>query len=357
MDDTTTKWPTPSEVTAFFDTSLLEGADVSRLLQKSAIFVGAPVGRIRTDGHGISYAAVGIEQGHRPPMSARRTRLATGGHVWVDGLPETLASHFLGRLAVTIAIIERWGITGTSAHMRPIDVLIDQSMSTSAKAAARTQLGLSCESRVRIAICSGPSEQIEQLVSTIDAVEKVLARTTRNGRTILLLTASQTISVEISGVPVGVRAAYGRATPAINVELTYTNARDAFRFTLPSTHQRGPYQAVAGVWLNGSRISGLQALCRLSYEDIEMVPEIKELDALAEQHGPQILTMLEAYAITNSVRKAADQVHMHHNSVAYWVQKTESELGYSLTEPYRRAQLFITLCLYRLWRDRDNESV
>ncbi|MBY4108306.1 helix-turn-helix domain-containing protein [Rhodococcus fascians] len=354
MDGHCPEMPSPCDITAFFDSLLIEGADVSKLIERSSIFTGTTVGRIRTDGLGAAYSTGRLEPRAKPSPDARRGPVTTGGQVWVEGLPDSLSVHFVDRLAVAVAVVERWGITGNTAHMRPIDVLVDPTMSASAKSAARVQLGLTPETPVRIAICSGPADQVEILAESIDAAERVLARTTRQGRSVMMLAARPGNSVDIQGVPVGIRAAYGRATPAAEVEFSYDNARDAYRFTRPSTHKNGPYQAVAGVWLNGSRISGLQALCRLSTEDIAAVPEIKDLDALAEHHGPQILTVLEAYAITSSVRKAAEQVHMHHNSVAYWIQKTESELGYSLTEPYRRAQLFITLSLYRLWKYPDD---
>ena len=150
------------------------------------------------------------------------------------------------------------------------------------------------------------------------------------------------------------RAAYGTACEAVHASRSYTNALDAYRFTRPSPRDHGPYPWTCGVWINGARLSGLAALSRLPREDIESIPEVGALARLAVQHGDRILEILEAYATNDSLRKAADSLFVHHNTVLYWVQKASHEFGYSLTEPYRRAQLFISLCLLRLLRDPDS---
>lgn len=78
------------------------------------------------------------------------------------------------------------------------------------------------------------------------------------------------------------------------------------------------------------------------------------LDELAERHGPQILEVLEAYSSTESLRRAAAVVYMHHNTVAYWVKKAESALGYTLSVPYGRTKLFIAICLHRVRETIDD---
>jgi hypothetical protein len=277
--------------------------------------------------------------------------VATGGSVWVVGLSGSVADHFLDRLAASVAIVERWTASRLARPAAPVDTLIDAGSSSTGRRMALKQLRVAPGTPVRVVMCSGPADGVEALVAAISAVERLMARTARDDRTVLLLAAKDHESLSLPGVPMGVRAAYGRVEPAERTRDAYSTARDAYRFSRPSPHDTGPYQPIAGVLMNGARLAGLSALCRLRREDIEIVPDIAALDALGEQHGEHILQMLEAYATTESLRKAAALAFMHHNTVTYWVQKAEGELGYSLTEPYRRAQLFISLCLYRLWKN------
>lgn len=348
-------WPTASEITAFFDEQLIQGTSLDRLIEQAAALAGGAVGRRRQDGRGAARDTRGGTLSLTAPEGSESAPVATGGTVWVDAAPGPLAMHFLERLALTVTVVERWGISGASSISPPIDLLLDSASSAIAQGWARKQLGLTPGALIRVAFCSGQADRVDRFVATLGDVERVIARTARRDKTVVLLAAAGSGSVSVPGVPTGVRAAHGRAVQADQAPTAYLTARDAYRFARPSPHDRGPYQPVAGVWLDGGRLSGLAALCRLERADIEIVPDVISLGVLAEQHGEHVLQMLEAYATTDSLRKAAAQVHVHHNSVSYWVQKAESELGYSLTEPYRRAQLFICLCLYRLWKDDGGE--
>ncbi|WP_086709050.1 helix-turn-helix domain-containing protein [Streptomyces antimycoticus] len=348
-------WPTAEEITAFFDGQLLQGTSLERLIEQAAALASYAVGRVRADGRGVARDPRGGTLAATPPPGAASVPVVTGGTVWVDGPPGPVGRHFLDRLALTVTVVERWGMSGSSSISPPIDLLLDPSSSEIAQRWARKQLGLSAETRVRVAICGGQADRVESFVATLGGIEKVIARTSRRDKTLVLLAARSSGPVGVPGVPTGVRAAHGRVVEAEQAPTAYLTARDAYRFARPSPSDRGPYQAVAGVWLNGGRLSGLAALCRLKREDIEIVPDVKTLAALAEQHGEHVIQLLEAYATTDSLRKAAAEILVHHNSVSYWVQKAESKLGYSLTGPYRRAQLFICLCLYRLWKDDGDE--
>lgn len=347
--------PTADEITAFFDEQLLQGTSLDRLVEQAAALAKSAVGRQRSDGRGSARDPRGGTLSPLAPTGAVTVAVATGGTVWVDADPDELTAHFLQRLAITVTVVERWGVSGASAISPPVDLLIDPSASEIVQGWARRQLGLTTGTKVRVAICSGQADRVERFVASLGQIERIIARTTRRDKTVVILAAAAIGPVAVTGVPTGVRAAYGRVVDASQAPTAYTTARDAFRFARASPHDRGPYQPVAGVWLNGGRLSGLAALCRLEPEQIAIVPEVASLAALAEQHGEHVLQLLEAYSTTDSLRKAAAQVHVHHNSVSYWVQKAESELGYSLTEPYRRAQLFICLCLYRLWKDDGRE--
>ncbi|MTD54737.1 helix-turn-helix domain-containing protein [Amycolatopsis pithecellobii] len=339
-------------ITGFFDTQLFEGTSLDRLIERSAFFTRAAVGRITEDGRGVARNERGsLMPATQPPTASSHRVPGTGGWVWVDRVPEPAVQYFLDRLAATVSIIERWGASLTNTTTSPISVLVDRSSSEIAQELALSQLGIARDTAIRVVLCDGPGAGVEHLADTIAKRRRVVARTNRQGKTILLLVANDADDLAVPGVPVDVRVAYSKVVPAARTHDAYVNAHDAYLFSRPSLHDLGPYQPIEGVLIDGSRLAGLSALCRLSHEDIEIVPEIGTLDMLAEQHGEQILPILYAYAITGSLRKAANQLYLHHNSVAYWVRKAEAELGYSLAEPNRRAQFFITVCLYRLWKE------
>lgn len=311
-------------IVAFFDELLSEGIGVAELIERAARFVGAAVGR------------------------------DDAGEVWTDLADEQLAAVFIERLTVAVRVTERWSALRVDAAAQPLDVLIDRASTQAAKAVALGELGLAPETPVRLVICTGPAPGVERLIASLPTAD-ILARTTHDERTVLLLGAQPDAgSIELaSGVPVGVRAAYGHIVPATHTAIGFINACDTHRFSRPSPHDEGPYRGIDAVWLNGARTSTLAALAHLDREYISLLPDVQTLERLAQRHGDRILQVLEAYATTESMRKAAALVYMHHNSVLYWVQKAEAELGFSLAEPYQRALLFISLCLHRIWRDDD----
>jgi DNA-binding PucR family transcriptional regulator len=51
---------------------------------------------------------------------------------------------------------------------------------------------------------------------------------------------------------------------------------------------------------------------------------------------------------TESLRKASAVLRLHHNSVAYRVGIAEEALGYSVTDPYGRFRVLLTLVFLRL---------
>ena len=79
--------------------------------------------------------------------------------------------------------------------------------------------------------------------------------------------------------------------------------------------------------------------------DVRELADVRGLATLAEA-VPDMVTVL-AVAATESIRRAAQLVHMHHNTVAQRVRDAERALGYPLTEPYGRTRLMVGLILYR----------
>jgi hypothetical protein len=155
------------------------------------------------------------------------------------------------------------------------------------------------------------------------------------------------------GLPVGVRCAFTPPRPGIQAPEAWRQARNALRFTTPSTRDTGPYDRADAVIMDSSGLGAWAVLGELlTAEAIAQVPEVQRLGQLYQENGPELLRTLQAVAATDSLRKAAKVVHMHHNSVRHRVERAESALGFSCTGPYGRARLLLALTLHRLLESR-----
>jgi hypothetical protein len=343
-----------AEITVFFDEHLLAATPVDQLVERAAAFAGCPVGMVSARGESYVAGLPDRPYNGEPPLRVARRALPSGGRVWIAGAAPEMAEVFLTRMALTV---EMW-LRSTAQDTQtpgPLEVLLDEHASEDTRLRAARSLSLTGDARVRIAVCSGPGDAVTRFLTslgTLPGVRVVSRLDEPPGRTVSLIVGGGD-SLDLPDIPLGVRAAYGVRTSAPEAHKSYANARDAYRFTLPSPADEGPYPATAGVWTNGARLSGLAALSRLRRDEIETIPDIAILQEMTEKYGENILTMLEAFATTDSLRKAAASLYVHHNTLNYWVQKASADLGYSLSEPYRRAHLFISLCLFRLWRDKE----
>jgi hypothetical protein len=184
-------------------------------------------------------------------------------------------------------------------------------------------------------------------VENVRAQSPIVHHATLDG--VELVLASDAVNVASLGVPVGARAVHAPPRPAIELPAAWESALLALRFSRPSAHDHGPYLAYEAVMFDSSVVGGYALLAQtLTARQLEANPEVRRLNRLVSDHGEEMLVWLEAVAATDSLRKAAALVHLHHNSLTYRVERAERHLGYSLTEPYGRNRLFLALVLRRL---------
>ncbi|KIM14422.1 hypothetical protein QV65_32225 [Rhodococcus erythropolis] len=151
-------------------------------------------------------------------------------------------------------------------------------------------------------------------------------------------------------VPVGARVIVGPLVPALFVCRSWLEARDALQFALPSTHDAPPYSDGEAVVFESDRVGCFSLLARyLPTNAISEVAEVRALGLLTRgAGGNEMLRTLEAVASMDSIRQAAANIHMHHNSVSHRVSRAEEALGFDITAPYGRVRLMMTLILHRL---------
>ncbi|WP_432515062.1 helix-turn-helix domain-containing protein [Kineococcus sp. SYSU DK001] len=344
------------ELTAVLDDLLCRGASLEEVLRATARAVGGSAGW-SGDGCGAAYDAAGAAVPARPPSGSRARALAhrDGGTVWVHAAPGTAAEFpatALDRLVVAATVTLRW--RGFDGERRPVlEVLLDPDAAPAERDEALARAGVEPSTAVRVVLCGGPEAALATFLDGLSRQHRVLALDEQPGRRTILLAAGDR-RPDPPAVPVCVKAVHSGPYPAEQVLAAHRNALDTYRFARPSTQESGPHPLFSGVWLDGEELRTIGLLTRIGVEEIGLLPDVRALQRLRETSGELVLRVLEAYAASASMRTAAEMVHLHHNSVRYWIHKVEGELGYSLTEPYARAQLFITLCLHRLWAQRDD---
>lgn len=152
------------------------------------------------------------------------------------------------------------------------------------------------------------------------------------------------------GVPKGLSVGVGESLPPERLHESWDGAKTALRFTLPSRSERAPHRLIDAVIVDITRVGCLQVLVdAVDYRDVSELADVRAIHTLAEKGLPDTLNVLEAVAATESIRQAAQLVHLHHNTVATRLDAAEEVLGFPLREIYGRTRLLVALTLYRLY--------
>lgn len=157
-----------------------------------------------------------------------------------------------------------------------------------------------------------------------------------------------------TGIPAGLSIGLGEPLPPERVRESWEGARTAVRFSLPSRHHRARYRMIDAVVVDICKVGSLRILAdAVDRRGVRDLADVQAIARLAEEGLPDTLNVLEAVAATESIRQAAQLVHMHHNTVAHRVEAAEEVLGFPLREIYGRTRLLIGLTLYRLDRNAE----
>nr|WP_304503891.1 helix-turn-helix domain-containing protein [Corynebacterium lemuris] len=157
-----------------------------------------------------------------------------------------------------------------------------------------------------------------------------------------------------TGVPVGLSVGLGEPLPPERVRESWEGARTAVRFSLPSPNHRSRYRMIDAVVVDICKVGSLRILAdAVDRRGVQDLADVQAIARLAQEGLPDTLNVLEAVAATESIRQAAQLVHMHHNTVAHRVEAAEGVLGFPLREIYGRTRLLIGLTLYRLDRNAE----
>lgn len=324
-------------VVTFYDTLIRRRVDLPALARASAGLAECVAGiALHGTGRTVRCTADGRDAGTaREPASASVPILLDEeeiGTVWLErpGRPGALDELLLDRLAIAVAaVIERYGPAHTTmADPALVELVISAEADDAARSRALRLLGFAADLPVRV-VAVRSDLPLDQVGAAVCPGRPVKAAQLAQAGVLLATTVDQT------RFPAGVRAGIGAAQRG---DRSWCQARTALRFTTP----RQPV-------VHHDELGALGLLAQLSPDVVRDNVDVAAIGRLAS--NPEDLETLDAYCATGSVRRAADQLHLHHSSVARRLDQIGRTLGIELTEPSGSIRARLALTAWRLLRD------
>jgi sugar diacid utilization regulator len=179
------------------------------------------------------------------------------------------------------------------------------------------------------------------------AVVVQLRREDRSGRVVFEGSIPSNGLTEVPALriprPTGLRIGAGTIVAPENAHLSWLAAATALRFTSPDT-QSGGDSAVC--------YDDLGSLATLESVPVELAarnPDVASIAKLAAtERGSATISTVDAFCKLGSLRLAAEELHLHHSSVASRLRFAEKSLSVSLEDPQHRVRIVVALTLWRL---------
>ncbi len=337
-----------ASIRQLFARQIIEDVTLDVLLVRAARAAGCPVGvaaggtRRSADQRGL------LRDGDAPPRAVRQ-RLPDGGAVWV-ARPRSGAA---GR-----AFLEELSFAARVALMRhPPSRSWDQLLSVACsrgadreqRLAAVEDLGFALRSKIRCLALAGPAQGRKVLLAGIRERSGHLVHSERADHQVTVILSRDFADATVHDIPTGVHVGISLATSAADAPSALHDACTALRFSQPSTRDRGPYLVEESPIVTADIVGSARVFAeRFNGPDLGTLPDVDALDALIASAGVDMLRTLDAVVATESFRKAADRLHLHHNSVAQRVSRAERALGVQLDQPYGKNRMFLALLVRRL---------
>jgi hypothetical protein len=229
-----------------------------------------------------------------------------------------------------------------------LELIVGRTTASPERSRAIHLLGITpCTHLTMIAVL-GPTEAVAELEKTLRAAALRPRRTVIGSLHAMALLGDLPADLAI---PDGVRVGVGATGFAVDAATSWEKAVRAVRYASPTV--AGSTVGACPV-VRVSELGPFELLAeRLRSSDIADVTDVDVLDGFAAQRGgSDVLEALEAITRAGSLREAARQMYLHHNSVAARLARAEQRLGYRVTEPAGTARLHLALALRRL-RDTD----
>lgn len=328
-------------VIAFFDTLMRRRVDLPALARASAGLARCPAGlRFHATGKAIRVGPDGKDmpsgEPGPPPTAAMTAPVVLDdeeiGTVWLErpGAADPLDDVLLDRFAIAAAaVVERYGPARTTmADPALVELAVCADGDEAARARALRLLGFAPDLPVHVVAVRTPTP-LDRIGRLVCPSRPVKAAPLADVGVILAATVDRT------AFPDGVRAGIGTAD---SPDRSWHHARTALRFTTA----RRPV-------VHHDALGALALLAELPPDTMRANPDVAAVARLAAT--PDDLDTLDAYCATGSLRRAADQLHLHHSSVARRLDQIARTLGIELTEPAGHVRATLALSAWRLLAD------
>lgn len=325
----------PTDVLGLLERAVRLDLPLADLLERLSDLVRVPLGVISADGEELAV-------GERPRGALERV-LSTGERVWVGPMAPELLELVLEQLPIVARTALLRQAVPTAEHLRVAALL---SGAPQRRRAVLAVLGFAHDKPVRVLVLAGPADGVRELVEAERRRGRVVGGRSAALTAVVVPDREDILNLD---VPIGVRVGVSAPHPAEAAATAWDEALVALRFSQPSPRARGPYRLEESVVLDAAIVGGYGLFAReLAAERIAEVADVQALDRLVEVEGPDLLRTLDAVVATGSMRKAAERINTHHNSVTQRVARVERGLGFGVGEPYGRNRLFLAVTLRRL---------
>ncbi len=337
-------------VISFFDALIEQQVSTSVLARESAAFAECGVGVKSLDGQMALRAwPDGRVAAGGPPNGAMTHSAGPDHEVWLERTREcavALDDILLERLALAcISSLARDTMARPSLNDGALlELVLSRTAEVPERMRALQLLGLSPSEPVSVLAVSGPAASMEAFARSLSG------RATHN----LHRSFGDYYAVVVVGeaaaslaAPKDVRVGIGSRVPASDAASSWDKACRALRFTARAGYPSAIY---GSAMVRADDLGPLELLAaQLRSQDITGVVDLEVFDELlSEPDGVQMLRTLEVYVASGSLREAARQLHLHHNSVSARLERIEKRIGVSITGSEGIARMSLSLALHRL---------
>ncbi|MFD4432004.1 PucR family transcriptional regulator [Nocardia sp. NPDC058497] len=341
-------------VVEYFDRFAESDANADTVIRAAAVLAECPAGARWPSGTTIRYDAAGRLL---PTAAAPPGALGTEPAVWLErtGAPRHLDGVLVGRLRHCLRVASRRGATGPTGLGDPalLEVVLSEEQRRADRVRAMRLLGVDPGRPMCLLAVSGPG--------TADAVRIIaehvpVVRSTILGTTTAVLVQDGGTCRELSDVlntavvqafPASCRGAdgpwvgMGERLPALAAATSWDQARRALRFASSTWHGR---RVIAF-----ERLGSLALLGELPVSRLLGAPDVVRLnDFAATEAGGLAVDTLEAFCLFGSLRRTADELHLHHSTVAARIAQVEAVMGWHVGEALDRFMATLALMMRRI---------
>ncbi|MFE3543166.1 PucR family transcriptional regulator [Nocardia sp. NPDC059177] len=341
-------------VVEYFDDLAESDANADTVLRAAAALAECPAGARWPSGTVIRYDAAGRLLAAAPPPAAA---FGSDPQVWLEraGTVRAFDEVLVARLRHCLRVTARRGAAGPTGLADPalLEVVLSEEQRRADRVRALRLLGVDPARPICLLAVSGPGTAA---AVRIIAERVALVRSTVLGTTTAVLVQDCGSCRELSDVldtavvqafPAARRPAegpwvgMGEQLPALAAATSWEQARRALRFASSTWHGR---RVVAF-----ERLGALALLGELPLERLLGAPDVVRLNDFAStEAGALAVDTLEAFCVFGSLRRTAEELHLHHSTVAARIGQVEAVMGWQMSEALDRFMATLSLMMRRI---------